>query len=298
MKAARRESLVDLDDRVLPTLGRILRDVGGAWTRIAGPEGVVGRRVAPLVRREPVAAVAVVCVVVAAVLLAVTGGDSQSVVRPGGAPSALLSDPHRLGPAPGTTFASYSAAAAQRRSALAGLAASDRRYAVVDLSRYVTAQTVDELLGHTPGVDVVRAFARVPPPTPADIHVLITSPSADIATGLAAAHDAAEQIVTTYQREVELARVSPTQQLAAAIAAGAARAAQAQVDAVGLGRTCGCVFALIVSGPVGQLTQLAALPPVRVLDPATGPAPLSTLMVVPVEPQITGIVPPLAFAGD
>jgi microcompartment protein CcmL/EutN len=86
--------------------------------------------------------------------------------------------------------------------------------------------------------------------------------------------------------------------LQARIQAGAAQAAQARVDATGLSPSCGCVFALVVSGPVAQLQQLAHHAGVRILDPAPVGASLSSLMIVPLEPQVTDLVPALSFAGD
>jgi hypothetical protein len=58
------------------------------------------------------------------------------------------------------------------------------------------------------------------------------------------------------------------------------------------------VFSLVVSGPVSQLEQLAEAAAVRVVDPAPATAPLQSLMIVPLEPQVTTTVPALDFAGE
>ena len=50
--------------------------------------------------------------------------------------------------------------------------------------------------------------------------------------------------------------------------------------------------------PVSQLEQLAEAAAVRVLDPGPVAASLNTLMVVPLEPQVTTTVPALDFAGE
>lgn len=293
-----RQPLVALDDRALPVVARALRRIGSACRAVVGSEGTVGRRVAPWVRREPVVAVAVVCVAVAAILIAVTGGDNKGPVRPPGQVGPKLAGGHLLGPATGSPVSAYEALASQRRSSLDQLAASQRLIAVVDFKGYLTPQAVDALLTGTPGLDVVRGFAKVPPPRQADVHVLLPSDGVDLSAGLAAAQTAAGQVALHYERELSRSITNPSAKLASKVAAGAARAAAARTDAAGLGPNCGCVFAVVVSGPVAQLEQLGRQGAVRILDPAPVTASLSSLMVVPLEPEVTEAVPPLSFAGE
>ncbi|HWA67657.1 MAG TPA: hypothetical protein VG899_14950 [Mycobacteriales bacterium] len=288
-----------LDDRALPLVAGALRGLAGAAGAIVGRRSVFGRVLGSWIRREPVIVIAVGSIAFAAVLIAATGGDDQSPVRPStvaagpAAPSA-----GRLGPAPGASVASYLAAAATRRDGLRTLGASQRIDALVDLTSYISPLAVDTLLAATPDVAVVRGFARVPPPVEASVHVLVTSPQANLAVALSAAQASASQVAAHYKSEVTESLASPSPQLSDEIDAGAAAAAEARVDAAGLSSDCGCVFALIVSGPVSQIEDLAGAAAVRVLDPAPVGVSLDSLLVVPLEPQDTKRVSELAYAGD
>lgn len=293
-----RHSLVDLDNRAMPVVARALRRTGRAVRAVVGPDGRLGRVVAPWIRREPVVAVAVLCVAFAAILIAATGGDNKGPVRPPGQVGPKLSGGHLLGPATGASVSAYESLASQRRGALDQLAASQRLIAVVDFKGYVTPQAVDSLLADTPGLEVVRGFAKVPPPRQADVHVLLPSNGVDLSAGLAAAQQAAGQVALHYERELSRSITNPSAKLASKVAAGAARAAAARVDAAGLGPNCECVFSIVISGPVGQLEQLEHQDAVRILDPAPVAATLNSLMVVPLEPEVTEAVPPLSFAGE
>lgn len=291
-------SLAGLDDRALPVVASALRGIGHAVRAVAGPDGTIGRRVAPWLRREPVITVAVACVAFAAILISATGGDGGGPVRPPShvGPKLVAGEP--LGPVTGSTVSTYEAAAATRRGALNQLAASQPLIAVVDLDAYVSPDAVNQLLSATPGLTVLRGFARVPPPKQADVHVVVTSDQGDLAAGLAQAQQAAGRVALNYERELSRSITDPSAKLATKVAAGAAAAAAARIDAAGLAPSCGCVFGLVVSGPVGQLEQLSRQAAVRVLDPAPVSATLSSLMVVPLEPEVIGAVPPLSFAGE
>jgi hypothetical protein len=299
MTPKRAMGLAGLDDRTLPKVAGLLRGIGSVTGAVVGPRGPLGRRVAPWIRREPVIVVAAVSVAFAAVLIAVTGGDNQGAVRPSTqSVGPVLPATQRLGPAPGASVSSYLSAATGRRDALRSLGASQQLEALVDLTGYISPLAVDTLLASTPEVSVVQGYARVPPPAQAKIHVLLTSAGTNLATELAAAQAAATQVAARYRSEVAQAQKDPSTQLQQAIDAGAAQAADARIDSLGLGSDCGCVFALVVSGPVSELQQLAGAAAVRVLDPAPVDASLQSLMVVPLEPQDTESVPPLAYAGD
>jgi hypothetical protein len=130
------------------------------------------------------------------------------------------------------------------------------------------------------------------------VHVLLTSPTTDLSAGLTEATQRASDIALRYERELSRSITNPSAKLQARVAAGAGQAAQARIDATGLGPNCACVFALVVSGPVAQLQDLAHQDAVRILDPAPVHAGLASLMIVPLEPQVTDIVPALSFAGD
>lgn len=295
----RQRALAGVDQRAVPVIAAALRRIG-AWVRaVVEPDGWVGRWFAPWVRRDPVMVIALLSVVVAAVLLAVTGGNSHRAHS--AAPTAtgpVLSDPQRLGPAPGADVRSYIEETGQGRAALDTLRPSQQVDALVDFTGYITPSAVARLLGATPGVEVVRGYARVPPPQDGRIHVLITSAQADLAAGLDRAHASANQVALHYERELDRSLVHPSTKLQEELQAGASAAAAARVDASGLSASCGCVFALVVRGPVSQLEQLADAAAVRVLDPAPVSAAIESLMIVPLEPQVTTTVPPLEFAGD
>jgi hypothetical protein len=288
-----------LDERALPKVAGLLRGIGTTVGALIGRDSRVGRVIGRWLRREPVIVVAVVSVVFATLLIVVTGGDDQSAVRPTTqSVGPVLPVTDRLGPAPGATVASYLAAAASRRDGLESLGASQQVDALVDLTGYISPLAVGTLLAATPGVSVLRAFARVPPPVDAKVHVLVTSSQSNLVAELAAAQNAASQVAARYQSELAAEQHNPTPQLQAAIEAGAAQAADARVDASGLGSDCGCVFALVVSGPVSQLEQLAGAAAVRVLDPAPLETAIESLTVVPLQPQDTKRVSQLAYAGD
>lgn len=288
-----------LDERALPRLAGFIRGIGSVAGAVVGPKSPAGRVVGPWLRREPVIVVAVASVVFAAVLIAVTGGDDQGAVRPttqsvGPAVPAT----HRLGPAPGAQVPSYLAAAAGRRDSLQTLGSSEQVDALVDLTGYLSPLAVDALIAGTPGVQVVRGFARVPPPAEAKVHVLITSARTNLATELAAAQAAASQIADHYKSELAQSLKHPSAQLQDEVDTAAAQASDAAIDAAGLGSDCGCVFALLVSGPVSSIEQLAGSAAVRVLDPAPIDVSIESLLVVPLEPQDTTTVSELAYAGD
>jgi hypothetical protein len=289
----------ELDERALPKLAALLRGVGSVVGAAIGPRSRAGRVVGPWIRREPVIAISLVSVAFAAVLISATGGDDQDAVRPPTqSVGPLLPTAHRLGPAPGASVPSYLAAAAERRDELDSLGASEHVDALIDLTAYISPLAIDTLLSATPDVSVLRGFARVPPPVDAKVHVLVTSALANLATGLATAQSAATEIAAHYKSEITQSLQNPSTQLQDEIDAGAAEARDARIDATGLSSDCGCVFALIVSGPVSEIQQLAGAASVRVLDPAPVDASIESLMVVPLEPQDTTKVSDLAYAGD
>lgn len=290
--------LADLDDRTLLKVAGVLREIGRITRAIAGPEGVVGKRVAPLVRRDPVIAIAVVFAVLAALLIAVTGGDNKGSVRPPVHVGPRLAAGHPLGPVTGAAVSAYETQASRRRASLSQLAGSQQLNAVVDLNAYLSPPAIERMLADTPGIRVLRGFARVPPPQPADVHVLLTSADAGLSTALTLAQQAAGTVALHYERLLSRSITSPSTALQTKVQAGADRAAAARIDANGLGPTCGCVFSLVVAGPVAQLQQLSHQAAVRVLDPAPVGATLNSLMIVPLEPQVTATVMPLAFAGE
>jgi hypothetical protein len=154
----RHEVLAGLDDRFLPLLADVMRGVGRATRRAVGPDGALGRRIAPWVRREPVISVALACVVAAAVLIAVTGGDDKGAVPAPSHVGPRLTVGRLLGPATGASVSTYESQASRRRDALDQLASSQRLDAVVDFDGYLTPLAVSQILAGTPGISIVRAL--------------------------------------------------------------------------------------------------------------------------------------------
>jgi hypothetical protein len=286
-----------LDDRVMPALSRGLRAPGRLARAGVGATGTPGRTAAGVVRRFPVAIAAVGLIVLATALIVVTGGDHRGAVRPKASTVVPALTGQRLGPVTGTSVAAYTSTARLRLQQISSLPGNQRVTAVVDLTGYLSPRAFGSSLV-VPGVSIIHAFARVPTSRQAAIHTLNPKSAAGLAPALAAARSAAETVLTRYQAEVTTEARKPSAQLEAAISAGTAAASAARLDARGLGPTCRCVFALLVSGPATQLLRLASHPDVRVMDPAPPGTPLRELMVVPLEPQVSGTVPPLQFAGE
>jgi hypothetical protein len=291
--------LARLDDHAVPALAAGLRTLGRAGRRLAGATGPAGRWLSGFSRRQPTIVVAAVSVVVAAVLLGITGGDRTRAVRPvaSSVVPPLTSD--ALGPTPGMTVAAYLQQAGLRRQQLAALPPGQRLAAVVDLTGYLTPQAVATELSAQPQVQVLRAFARVAPPANAPLHVLTLGVGGTVSQQLATDRDAARQVLSRFRLALAASAAHPASaRLRQLIAAEQPQVPAARVDARSLGPACGCIFALLVAGPAAQLQQVAGLTDVRVLDPAPPSSSAARLMVVPLEPQVTGVVEPLQFAGD
>jgi hypothetical protein len=277
--------LARIDARVMPALARAVRAAGrgvAAAARLAGPPG---RWAARWSRRNPTIAFAIVAVLAAAGLIVTTGGDTHHAVAPAPpAPSVVLPG-NTLGPAQGQLVSAYLAEAAQRRSDLDTSRAAEVT-AVVDLNSYLNASAAQQLLDNLPDVTVVLVYARAAPPAAGRIHALSIPAGSDMGAVLDALATQARQFLALYHRYERQNQVAPSQRIATQIAANADRAAQAQVDSVGVGSSVACVFAMEVSGPPSELRSLSQRPDVRVLDPAPSNVPVSRLMIVPLEPQV------------
>jgi hypothetical protein len=288
-----------LDQRLVPRLGGALRRIGGAGRRTTESTGAPGQVVGRLVRREPVITAAVVVVAAAAVLLAATGGDLHRAVKP---TSTVASSPPLpndvLGPTAGQPVAGYLATAQSRLKAMTAGGSAGQVTAVVDLSGYLTAAALGAQLDGLTGVQLIRAFARVAPPADGDIHTITVIANRDLAVDLDEVQAEARTVVANYRKRVAIAAADPSAANKAVVSAYAGEARQAKVDASGIGAGAGCVFAMVVTAAPDQLERLATSPDVRVLDPAPSSVPQQALMIVPLEPQTIGTVPPLEFAGD
>lgn len=288
-----------LDERVVPRLGRGLRRTGHSAVASVGLTGRPGRVLGGLWSRFQIVIAAVALIAIAALLITWTGGDDRSAVRPKASTVVPALTGQQLGPVAGTTVASYLDAAGLRQQQLSSLPATQPVTAVVDFNGYLNPQAISTVFGtDSQSVKIVRGFAQVPPPANGPIHVLTTNSGADLSAQLAAARSAAATVLAQYRLAFRIYADHPTTTRQAAVSALSTRAGQARVDVRGLSPTCGCVFAVVVTGPAGEVDQVANLPDVRVLDPAPPTSSLRQLAVVPLEPRVTGTVPPLEFAGE
>lgn len=240
---------------------------------------------------------AAVAVAIAAILLAVTGGDYGHGAAPRPSPPATAPAAH-LGPTVGQSVNGYLSTAAGRLRDLLNQPASARTTAVVDFTGYLTVGAVRSLLGATLDLRVVRAFVQAPPPADGRIHTLTITGLDSLLSAVTASHQDAVTFLRAYHRLTHRARLRPSAQGDALLASYADRAQQARVDARGLGPGRGCVFAVVVSAPAGALERIASRPAVRAVDPAPPGVASSRLLIVPLEPRAIGTVAPLSFANS
>lgn len=302
MSRSGRGRLARVDDRAVPALGSGLRGIGragrGVGAALSRATGPVGRWAGGFSRRQPTVVAAFVIVVAAAVLWVATGGNHPKSVRP--LPSAVVPPltGGALGPEVGSTVDSYLVAAAQRRQQIEALPSGQQLGAVIDLNGYLSPKAISTVLAAVPDVEIERGWARVAPPQNADVHVLTVGVGGGLAAQLAQAQRSARQLLSSYALAVEARAAHPLNpRVRDLVATKEPQVPAARVDAKGLGPACGCVFALVVTGPVGELEQIAGLTDVRVLDPAPPGTSIDSLRVVPLEPQVTDVVEPLQFAG-
>jgi hypothetical protein len=238
---------------------------------------------------------AAVAVIAAAVLIITTGGDDHEAVAPPPPNPQVALPGNQLGPSSGEQVSAYLAAAQGRRSDLA-VSKAPTATAVVDFNGYLTAAAASSELSGRAGVHATRAFVRVAPPQNGPIHTVTLSSGSDLAVDVIRLASDAHRVVVNYRKAVARAKTDPTAANVQVVTDYAQTARESKVDSFGIGATQACVFALEVTGPPAQLNKLAAQPDVRVLDPAPSTVAAADLMIVPLEPQVTGVVPPLEFA--
>jgi hypothetical protein len=289
--------LARLDARLVPRLASAVRAIGRGATRVGSASGPPGRAVARTARRNPTVSTALVAVGAAAILLVATGGDHHHAVAPAPVSAEVALPGNLLGPAPGASISSYLTVAQERRADLA-VATAKSVTAIVDFTGYLTAPATESVVAGLPGLAVTRAFARVAPPADGPVHTVTLTPTGDLAVSLTRLAQAEHQVVVNYRKRVAIANATPSAQNEQVVTQYANVARQAKIDAAGLGADAGCVFALEVAGPPAALRRLATRPDVRVLDPVPAGVSLTSLMIVPLEPQVVGTAPVLSFALD
>lgn len=281
------------DDRWLPRAAsvaqRLVQQARARLDRLVGDETTIG----DAVRSEPALAGSLGAVAAAALILAIAGGPGGPPDDDGSAPAPAAFSPlpttATVGPAPGTTVASYLARArADLQRATAGTAGPT--YAVVDLDAYLPTADAARLLA---GYEVVRAYVRVPSTLPTQVHVVpLRGTMSGIETGMAASARLAAATAHTFDVLVhQLHPRNGNEQKLRQRYALQQRASSYEATRLQSPRTCQCLFAFVVHADGAALTRLATRPQVRIVDPAGSDTGLDQLTVFPLEPEVSGLVP-------
>lgn len=292
-------SLRSWDDALLPrcaaAVQRFAHRLSVRADRVAGP----GTPAGDAVRAEPALAGSILAVTVAAVVLAAAGGpgDPGDHDTAPASPTPAVTAPvpslvTTLGPTPGTSVADYLRhAAADLRKFTAG-AQGRAGYAVVDLSRYVSPAQAAATFA---GVDIVRAYVRVPPPRglPTQVHAIpLENNFGALADGMRASGRLAAATANTFKVLVaQLQAQNAAEKKLRERYAAQEQAASFEATRLQQPDACTCVFAVVVHARARDMTRLAALPTVRVVDPASAQVTLDELTVFPLGPEITTKVP-------
>lgn len=285
------KGLRGLDDRWVPRVARWLRSARAVAGR-SRPVAAVGNTLTGAARGEPALAGSIVVVLVAGILLGAfgTGPDNgraaqQPVVLPTSPPTAVAT----IGPAPGTAVSNYLARAANNRRRYAEIAAGRPTYAVVDLRRYLAP---DRALPIVTGIDLVRAYVRVPSRFDTQPRSVPLSAGSQLDTGMLTAATVAKATAKSYAALLKaLHPTSKSDRLVKRRYAGQHRAAVVEARRLSHPSTCTCVFAFVVHASAAQLGALERNPAVRVVDPAPPVVTLTGLTVLPLQPEITSVVP-------
>jgi hypothetical protein len=166
----------------------------------------------------------------------------------------------------------------------------------VDLRDYLTPAQAAAVIGDLPAV---RAYVRVPSDLATSVYpVSLRRTLPDLLTGMESQSRFAGQYAKTYAQIVagftaHTAREKQQKRIYQALATAAS------YESTQLARpaTCTCVFALLVRATFPELTRLTGVPAVRVVDPATPTIPIDQLAVVPLRPDVTGVVPKPGILG-
>lgn len=199
----------------------------------------------------------------------------------------------RLGPPVGSNIDEHFAVARDRAVAATSDEPQGRLLALLSLSRPVTPAEAEQLATQN-GLTVRRVYLRAPV-TAGLAEVVPVEVPGNLLSGLAAAFG------QTVQRKIEEQRefASLAESIDPANAADAefrkvyeADAKAAGEEAAAYGTPCACLFTLVVEGRAAGLIGLAALPAVRGVELARPGAALTALDILPLFPEVTGVVPP------
>lgn len=301
--------LRDLDARVVPRAAGQLRQTLDGGRRSAGrdlpessrlrrlDERFLSLRALSLLREFPQLGF----LLIGAVFLSGTtvvffrgGADG----RPGSAQQAGA-DGLALGPPVGSGIEEHFAAARERAVAAAAQDPDGRFLALVSLSR-VLAPAEAEQLAMQNGLAVRRVYLRAPVTTGL-AEVLPIEVSGDLLPALRAVFEQTAQRKTEEQREFAslASSIEPANPADAEFRAAYEADARAAGEEAAAYRTpCACLFSLVVEGQAAGLVELAAVPGVRGVELARRGADLTALDVLPLFPEVTGVVPAPATRGS
>lgn len=282
-----------LDERLVPAAALVLRrTIGVCGTALRSPRGPGAALRAA--RATPTVAVSVLVVAVAAGLIAATTGPGAG--RSGPTSSTSAATIASIGPVPGESVTDYLRNAAFRVRHLGETAPGQPTFAVVDLRDY---QTPGEAVAILRGVDVARAYVRVPAGAmPTQVHSVPVTGITRLAAAFRPVAAIASATARSYAVLVRgLHPRSTAERRVRATYAGLQRAAVRDARALARPARCRCVFALVVRATFAQIVALLRTPVVRVVDPAPPPVTLGGLTVFPLEPEITGAVPKTGLHG-
>ncbi len=221
--------------------------------------------------------------------------------RPGSAEGQAAAGglPLVLGPAVGSSIDEHFATARQRAVTATRDEPGGRFLALLSLSRPVTPAETEQLATQN-GLAVRRVYLRAPV-TAGRAEVLPVEIPGDLLPGLAAVFEQTAQRKIEEQREFAslASSIEPTSAADAEFRAAYEADAQAAGEEATAYRTlCACLFALVVEGEAAGLVELAALPPVRGVELARRGAELTALDILPLFPEVTGVVPAPAPRGS
>lgn len=211
---------------------------------------------------------------------------------PGPSPGTSQAPPadSALGPEVGETTVGYEANAARSLTEAAAGSPHSTRMALVSLDRYLTPTQVSALVQ---GAEVRRVFlrAKAAGKEAAQIPVDI---KADLLGELRTAYTATArgrlEAQKSYQGYVD-SLVVTTQDEQAFKDLYAAFARSTGIEAREYQRGCACLYALVVEAPAAQLQALRSRPGVRAVEVAGAGLELRELQVLPLLPEISGVVP-------
>lgn len=305
----------DLDDRLVPlaaervaALAERLAARRARWrsslerARATSPGALDARyaRTGPLglVRDVP----QVGFVVIAALILAGAGtvasressrsraAAQQSSEQPTVGPTQQPSDDTSLGPEVGQRTTAYEVAAAQTVTAAVAGSPDSTRVALISFRAYRTPAQVDAMLS---GYTVRRVFLRAQAggrdaaQLPVDIHSNLL---VELRRAYASTAKGRLDAQRSYQGYVDTLTVT-TKDEQAFKNLYAAFAKSTGIEAKAYKSGCACVYAAVVEGKASRLQLLRARPAVRAVEVAGSGLKLTQLQVLPLLPEVTGIVP-------